>query len=121
MLRSKVMGMAITGLVGAIIGSFAMMLYASTHFTNVAGPGNTPPSVNAAPLYASGASDQDRIDSAVTRVQPSVVALTVTVNGQQYVPVDPFSQFFGGPQVTRPQRFRSQVSGSGFVFSNVTA
>ena len=117
MLRSRVMQTAIVGLIGAIIGSFSMMLYASTHFTNVAGPGNTPPNVNAAPLTTSGASDQDRIVSAVKRVEPSVVALNVTVNGQQYVPVDPFSQFFGGPNIVRPQRFRSNVSGSGFVYS----
>ncbi len=36
-------GTAVVGLVGAILGSFSMMLFASTHFTNVAGPGNTPP------------------------------------------------------------------------------
>ena len=117
MLRSRFMGTAIVGLIGAIIGSFSMMIFASTHFANVAGPGNTPPNVNAAPLAASVGSDQDRIISAVKRVGPSVVALNVTVNGQQYVPVDPFSQFFGGPNIVRPQRFRSTVSGSGFVYS----
>ena len=116
MLRSRIMQTAIVGLIGAIIGSFSMMLYASTHFTNVAGPGNTPPQVNAAPL-TSGASDQDRIVSAVKRVEPSVVALNVVVNGQQYVPVDPFAQMFGGPNIVRPQQFRSRVSGSGFVYS----
>jgi len=119
MLRSRVMGTAIVGLIGAIIGSFSMMLFASTHFANVAGPGNTPPQVNAAPLApTSGASDQDRIVSAVKRVEPSVVALNVVVNGQQYVPVDPFSQFFGGPNIVRPQRFKSTVSGSGFVYAS---
>ena len=117
-MRSQVIRMAMVGLVGAIIGSFSMMLYASTHFANVAGPGNTPPQVNAAPLATfSGGSDQDRIISAVKRVEPSVVALNVVVNGQQYVPVDPFSQFFGGPSAMRPQQFRSRVSGSGFVYS----
>ena len=118
MLRSRVLGTAIVGLIGAIIGSFSMMLFASTHFANVAGPGGTPPNVNAAPLAtAGGGSDQERIISAVKRVEPSVVALNVVVNGQQYVPVDPFSQFFGGPNIVRPQRFRSTVSGSGFVYS----
>jgi serine protease Do len=116
MIRSRVMQTAIVGLIGAIIGSFSMMLFASTHFANVAGPGNTPPQVNAAPL-TSGASDQDRIVSAVKRVEPSVVALNVTVNGQQYVPVDPFAQLFGGPSAVRPQAFHSRVSGSGFVYS----
>ena len=83
------------GLVGATIGSFAMMLYASTHFAGVAGPGNTPPALSAAPLV-SGTSDQDRIVSAVKRVSPSVVAINVNVDGRQYIPVDPFQQFFGG-------------------------
>ncbi|MGH7682796.1 MAG: S1C family serine protease [Vulcanimicrobiaceae bacterium] len=117
MLRSRFIGTAIVGLVGAIIGSFSMMIFASTHFANVAGPGNTPPNVNAAPLTATAGSDQDRIISAIKRVKASVVALNVTVNGQQYVPVDPFSQLFGGPNIVRPQRFHSTVSGSGFVYS----
>ncbi len=49
-----------------------------------------------AAALSSGTSDQDRIVSAVKRVSPSVVALNVTVNGRQVVPVDPFQQFFGG-------------------------
>jgi serine protease Do len=102
-------------LVGAIIGSFSMMLFASTHFAGVAGPGNTPPIVNAAPL--TGGSDQDRIISAVRRVAPSVVALNVAVNGQQVVPIDPMQEFFGqgGPQ--RVQQYKGHASGSGFVYS----
>ena len=111
-MKNRILPTAIVALVGAIIGSFAMMLYASTHFANVAGPGNTPPAVNAAPIY-SGTSDQDRIVSAVKRVAPSVVALNVTVNGQQFVPVDPFSQMLGG----RLRPYRAQASGSGFVIS----
>jgi S1-C subfamily serine protease len=105
-------------LVGAIVGSFAMMLFASTHFSGVAGPGNTPPALSAAPL-SSGGSDQDRIVSAVKRVAPSVVALNVTVNGQQVVPNDPFSQMFGGPSIGggHVQRFKARASGSGFVWS----
>ncbi|MBV9440410.1 MAG: trypsin-like peptidase domain-containing protein [Candidatus Eremiobacteraeota bacterium] len=111
-------GTAVVGLIGAIVGSFSMMLYASTHFAGVAGPGNTPPSVNAAPLPASaGTTDQDRIINAVKRVEPSVVALQAVVNGTQLVPVDPFSQMFGGggPMVRQP--FRQRDSGSGFVYS----
>jgi len=95
-----------------------MMLFASTHFAGVAGPGNTPPSVNAAPLPATGGTDdQSRIVNAVKRVEPSVVALEVVVNGTQLVPVDPFSQLFGqqGPVVQR--RVRERASGSGFVYS----
>jgi S1-C subfamily serine protease len=95
-----------------------MMLYASTHFSNVAGPNNTPPAVSAAPL-TSGGSDQERIVNAVKRVKPSVVAIDVTVNGKQYIPVDPLlQQFFGqaGPGVVQP--FRAKDSGSGFVFDD---
>ena len=64
--RSSVLGTAVVGLIGAIIGSFSMMLYASTHFAGIAGPGNTPPALSAAPLPASGGlTDQDRIVNAV--------------------------------------------------------
>jgi len=115
-MKNRILSTSIVALVGAIIGSFAMMLYASTHFANVAGPGNTPPALSAAPLI-SGTSDQERIVGAVKRVAPSVVALNVTVNGQQFVPADPFSQMFGGqtPGYRRP--YRAQASGSGFVIS----
>jgi serine protease Do len=106
------------GLTGAIIGSFSMMVYASSHFANIAGPGNTPPLVNAAALPSEGGSDQDRIIAAVKRVEPSVVALNVTVNGTQVVPADPFSVFFGGqPGVSRQVPFHARASGSGFVYS----
>ena len=107
----------IVGLSGAVIGSFVMMLYASTHFTNVAGPNHTPPAVAAAPL--NGVSDQDRIVSAVKRTKASVVAITETSNGQQVVPIDPMiQQFFGqqGPGIV--QHFKGQASGSGFVYDN---
>jgi S1-C subfamily serine protease len=114
-MNSRIFGTAMVGLVGAIVGSFSMMLYASTHFTGVAGPNNQPPALNAAPLTY-GASDQDRIVGAVKRVAPAVVALVVTVNGQQVVPIDPFSQFFGGQSPGRIQRFKAQASGSGFIF-----
>ena len=109
-------GTAVVGLIGAILGSFSMMLFASTHFTNVAGPGNSPPLVSAAALPGGG-SDQARIVNAVKRVEPSVVSLLVTVNGTRVIPVDPFQQFFGGqagPGV--PQKFQEQASGSGFVY-----
>ena len=115
-MNTRLLPTLIIGLAGAVIGSFAMMLYASTHFANVAGPNNTPPAVYAA---AVGGSDQDRIVSAVKRVGPSVVAINLVVNGQQVVPTDPFSQFFGngqGPQSV--QRYRARASGSGFVYKN---
>jgi S1-C subfamily serine protease len=117
MKTSRLLSTAMVALVGAIVGSFAMMLFASTHFAGVAGPGNTPPTLSAAPL-TSGGSDQDRIISAVKRVAPSVVALNVTVNGQQVVPNDPFSQMFGGESGPgHVQRFKARASGSGFVWS----
>jgi serine protease Do len=111
--------MAVVGLIGAIIGSFSMMLYASTHFAGVAGPGNTPPIVNAAPLLiTAGTTDQERIINAVKRVEPSVVALQVTVNGNQLVPTDPISQMFGGGGPVQRQRVVERASGSGFVYSH---
>ena len=118
MLRNRVLPTAIVALVGAVIGSFVMMLYASSHFSNVAGPDNTPPIVSAAPLTGGG-SDQDRIVNAVKRTKPSVVAINLTVNGKQVIPVDPFlQQFFGqqGPSIVQP--FRGRASGSGFVYDN---
>jgi len=113
--RNRVIPTVIVGLMGAVIGSFVMMLYASTHFANVAGPNHTPPAVAAAPL--TGVSDQDRIVSAVKRTKPSVVAITETVNGQEVVPIDPLiQQFFGqqGPGIV--QHYKGQASGSGFVY-----
>ncbi|MDQ6823335.1 MAG: trypsin-like peptidase domain-containing protein [Candidatus Eremiobacteraeota bacterium] len=117
-MKTRILPALIIGLAGAVIGSFAMMVFASTHFANVAGPNNTPPAVAAAAI-SGGGSDQDRIVSAVKRVEPSVVAINVGVNGQQYVPADPLSQFFGngaGPQV--PRRYRAKASGSGFVYKS---
>jgi serine protease Do len=117
MVKNRTLPTVIVGLVGAIIGSFIMMLYASTHFANVAGPDHTPPMVSAAPL--TGVSDQDRIVSAVKRTKASVVAITETINGQQVVPIDPMiQQFFGqqGPGVV--QRYRGQASGSGFIYDS---
>jgi S1-C subfamily serine protease len=114
--RTSIFGTAVVGLIGAIIGSFSMMLYASTHFAGVAGPGNTPPAVQAAPI-SGGTTDQDRIVNAVRRVEPSVVALQVTVNGIQQVPTDPFSQMFGGAAPYQRQRVIERASGSGFVYS----
>jgi serine protease Do len=115
MVKNRILPTLVIGLVGAVIGSFLMMLYASSHFGGAAGPGQTPPAVAAVPL--TGVSDQDRIVSAVKRTKSSVVAIVEDINGQQYVPADPFfQQFFGqqGPGVV--QHYRGQASGSGFVF-----
>ncbi len=95
-----------------------MMIYASTHFTGVAGPNNTPPAVSAASLVTGGGSDQDRIVSAVKRVAPSVVALNVVINGQQRVPTDPFSQMFGGAGGGQLRHVQAKASGSGFVYAS---
>lgn len=94
-----------------------MMLYASTHFAGMAASAeNTPPVVNATPHE--GGSDQARIVAAVKRDEPSVVALDVTVNGKEFVPANPFMQFFGGgPSAGRMRPYREQASGSGFVYS----
>jgi S1-C subfamily serine protease len=115
-MKTRYFGTAVVGLIGAIIGSFSMMLFASTHFTNAAGPNNTPPAVNAATL-STGGSDQDRIIAAVKRVEPSVVSLLVTVNGTRLVPTDPFSQMFGGGGPSVRQRVQERASGSGFVYN----
>jgi serine protease Do len=117
MLRNRILPGAIVALSGAIIGSFLMMLYASTHFVAVTGPPHDPPAAVAAPLSNGGGSDQDRIINAVKRVKPSVVAIDVSINGRQYIPVDPImQQFFGqqGPGVIQP--FSAKDSGSGFVY-----
>ncbi len=113
-MNNRVLPTIIVGLVGAVIGSFLMMLYASSHFGGATGPDRTPPAVAAVPL--SGVSDQDRIVSAVKRTKSSVVAITEQVNGQQVVPADPFfQQFFGGQGPGVAQPYKEEASGSGFV------
>jgi S1-C subfamily serine protease len=116
-MKSRLFGTAVVGLTGAIIGSFSMMLFASTHFGTVAGPNNEPPAVSAAPLSVSGGSDQERIVNAVKRVQPSVVAIDLTVNGRQYVPPNPFDVFNGGSGAPQYRKFQGTASGSGFIYS----
>jgi serine protease Do len=115
MLKIRVLPILITLLAGAVIGSFVMLMYASTHLKNVAGPNNAPPPVSAAPL--TGVSDQDRIVSAVKRTKASVVAIDVNVNGQEYNPMcdDPmFRQFFGNQGCE--QNIHGRDAGSGFVY-----
>jgi serine protease Do len=114
MVKNRILPTLIVGLIGAVIGSFLMMLYASGHFGGATGPDRTPPAVAAVPL--SGVSDQDRIVSAVKRTKSSVVAITEQVNGQQVIPADPFfQQFFGGQGPGIVQPYRGEASGSGFV------
>ena len=116
MVKNRILPTLIIGLVGAVVGSFLMMLYASSHFGGATGPDRTPPAVAAVPL--SGVSDQDRIVSAVKRTKSSVVAITEEVNGQEVIQADPFfQQFFGGqgggPNIVQP--YKGEASGSGFV------
>jgi S1-C subfamily serine protease len=116
-MKNRVVPTLIVGLVGAVIGSFLMMLYASSHFGGATGPDRTPPAVAAVPL--SGVSDQDRIVSAVKRTKSSVVAITEEVNGQEVIPADPFFQhFFGGQGPGVVQQYRGEASGSGFVIDS---
>jgi serine protease Do len=117
MVNNRIMPTIIVGLVGAVIGSFLMMLYATSHFGGATGPDRTPPAIAAVPL--SGVSDQDRIVSAVKRTKSSVVAITEQVNGQEVVPADPFfQQFFGGQGPGIVQPYRGEASGSGFVIDS---
>ncbi|HET9392178.1 MAG TPA: trypsin-like peptidase domain-containing protein [Candidatus Rubrimentiphilum sp.] len=116
-MKNSILPAAIIALAGAVVGSFAMMLYASTHFVAVTGPVHEPPAVRAASI--SGGSDQERIISAVKRVKASVVAIDVSVNGKQYIPIDPImQQFFGqqGPGVLQP--YSARDSGSGFIYGS---
>jgi len=114
MVKNRILPTLIVGLAGAVIGSFLMMLYASSHFGGATGPDRTPPAAAAVPI--SGVSDQDRIVSAVKRTKSSVVAITEQVNGQQVIPADPFfQQFFGGQGPGIVQPYRGEASGSGFV------
>ena len=115
-MRSTLVGLAIAGLTGALIGSFFTMPLASPRVANVAYSGDAPVT-ETAPLPFSRGSDENRIVNAIKKVEPSVVALTVVVNGKQYVPSDPFAHQLGAPHVMVPKRVRSQVSGSGFVYS----
>jgi serine protease Do len=114
MVKNRILPTLIIGLVGAVVGSFLMMLYTSGHFGGATGPDRTPPAVAAVPL--SGVSDQDRIVSAVKRTKSSVVAITEEVNGQEVLPADPFfQQFFGGQGPGIVQPYKGEASGSGFV------
>lgn len=117
MVNKRFLPTLIVGLVGAVVGSFLMMLYASSHLGGSAGPDRTPPAVAAVPL--NGVSDQDRIVSAVKRTKSSVVAIVEDINGQQYVPADPFfQQFFGQQGPGQMRTYRGQASGSGFVIDD---
>jgi serine protease Do len=113
--KKQLTSAAISALLGATVGSSSMMVYLGAH---VPADAQTPaaPAVSVEPLR--GGTDQDRIVAAVKRDEPSVVALDVDIDGQRYVPPDPFAQFFGGaPQTGGMSPYHERASGSGFVYS----
>jgi len=52
MVKNRILPTLIVGLVGAVIGSFLMMVYAGTHFGGATGPDRTPPAIAAVPSMA---------------------------------------------------------------------
>jgi len=103
----------LVGAMGAALGASSILFAVGGH---------AQPVMNVA--VAAGEDDQERIVDAVKHVEPSVVALDVTINGSRVTPPNPFGNFFGqgspfgnggGGQLTP---FQEQASGSGFVFSN---
>jgi S1-C subfamily serine protease len=111
----------LVGAMGAAIGATSV-LYAGI------GTGPARPAVNVA--VAAGEDDEQRIVDAVKHVEPSVVALDVTINGTRATPPNPFGNMFGGGNSPfgfnfgggsgggQLQPFQEQASGSGFVLSN---
>jgi serine protease Do len=71
----------------------------------------------ARPAIAGSEDDQERIEAAVGHVEPSVVALDVSINGTRVVPDDPFAGMFGGGGGGRLMPFHEAASGSGFVYA----
>jgi S1-C subfamily serine protease len=98
------------GIIGAAVGASAVVGLDSAHNRTL-----TP-----AAAYAGSEDDQQRIEEAVKHVEPSVVALDVSVNGTRVVPTDPFAGFFGRSLDTgsRLMPYHEQASGSGFVYSS---
>jgi serine protease Do len=104
----------LAGLVGGAGGAAAVFAVGS----HAVGPQTAQAFIKPSIAAAAGEDDQTRIIEAVKHVEPSVVALNVTVNGKQIVPTNPFGFFFGGPgggEALVP--FHAQASGSGFVIS----
>jgi len=99
----------LAGTLGAFLGASSMMFV----MTSIPVAQGREPSTNIA--YASGEDDEQRIVDAVKHVEPSVVALDVSINGTQITPSDPFGSDGGAGQLTP---FSEQASGSGFVYSD---
>jgi serine protease Do len=115
--RQRLIKPLLAGALGAVLGATSTLFAAAGHdrspVTSVAN--------------ASGEDDQQRIEAAVKHVEPSVVALEVTIAGTRVIPADPFRNFFGqgfGSPFgnfgggSRLMPFHEQASGSGFVYSN---
>ena len=109
------------GAIGAVVGASSMVFVASGN--------ERAPATSIA--VASGEDDQQRIIEAVKHVEPSVVALDVSINGTRVMPADPFQGLLGpgfgqnfgsafgnigGSGQLMP--FHEQASGSGFVYSS---
>jgi S1-C subfamily serine protease len=97
------------GVIGVAVGASAVRLDSAHNG-----------SITPAAAYAGSEDDQQRIVEAVKHVEPSVVALDVSINGTRVIPTDPFGGFFGPSFDTgsRLMPFREQASGSGFVYSS---
>jgi serine protease Do len=105
----------LAGTLGACVGASSMMLVMAS-FTPAQG---REAATNIA--YASGENDEQRIVAAVKHVEPSVVALDVSINGTRIAPADQFGSPFGsdgGGGAGRLTPFQEQASGSGFVYSD---
>lgn len=100
----------VVGVIGAAIGASAVLGFDSTHDR----------SVMPAVASADGEDDQQRIEEAVKHVEPSVVALDVSINGTRVAPVDPFGGVFGPgfDMRGRLMPYHEEASGSGFVYSS---
>ena len=102
-------GTAVVGLIGAILGSFSMMLFASTHFTTSPDPA-TRRRRQRAPLPVERR-QRPRADRQRGQTRRTVGRrASPTVNGTRVVPTDPFfQQFFGGgggPGIAQPFQAR---------------
>ena len=100
------------GAMGAVLGASSVLFVGDGH--------DRSPAMNVA--SASGEDDQARIIQAVKHVEPSVVALDVSINGTRVTPADPFQNLFGpgfgGNDAGQLTPFHEQASGSGFVYSD---
>jgi serine protease Do len=116
---SSILKPFLAGTLGALLGATSMMFVVNAQ--------GLTPAANIA--IASGEDDQEQIVEAVKHVEPSVVALDVSINGTRVTPTDPFQNFFGpGGQSGSPfgsgggagqlTPFQERASGSGFVYSD---